>query len=650
MVNKLFFYFFILFAACKVQAQTIKNFEKLLQDTAQLYNLSDSVNDLYNNGFERDAIKYSYLVLSKAIVCEKEKIQVRCYVTIANYWSSKYQNEKAISIYLKALKISERINFKRAIGAIYGNMADLYYQINQNKSALLYVQKQIAFAKTEADTTSLLNGINLLASIYDANGRLDLARQNYLLLEKIVNANTNKQKYEYIFAYIYSNLADLEMEANNLELSEQLYNKAIGYKLKYIGEQSVAVQYHKLGNLYLNKKEYKKALVFGKRALQIKGNDFSALNYEAPFTLARAYANENDFEKGYLYMKQAYFAKDTFLLESNNDKLNEFKTNYEVEKKSNELKLIAKAQELKQKGEIKFQKLIKNTMLFASIAIALFGLYIAFNLRKSNKANKIISAQKREVEIKNKEIEESLYYAKGIQDSMLPSLYFKSLQLTNFIFYRPKDIVSGDFYWNYVLNDNAILICVADCTGHGVPGALTSFLCSQKINEAIENNIFEPAAILNFANKKLQKALASNRLDGMDCAMILIEKNENKLFNIKVASANRPVYYISQNKLFEIPPTKSAIGNSALVNLEFTQTEINLQKLDCIYLFTDGITDQFGGDNNKKYSTKRFKNFINQLHMHDMQAQLSYITAEYDNWKGPLEQLDDICVMGIKLS
>lgn len=300
----------------------------------------------------------------------------------------------------------------------------------------------------------------------------------------------------------------------------------------------------------------------------------------------------------------------------------------------------------------------RNLSIFVGIVSLLFLVIIAVVL-KSNKqkqlANKLLAEQKAIIETKNIEITDSIEYALNIQQSILPSKQMaKELLENHFIFYQPKDIVSGDFYQLYKVQENGnevVLIVCADCTGHGVPGALMSMLGSNMLNQIIlERKITKPSLILDNLTLAVTKALNQNENRGMDGMDVAIVKMSNSKSVIEYAGANRPLYHMTTKQgLVEIKPTKIAIGGMDEEVKLFENHEVVVEKGDSLYIFTDGYADQFGGPKGKKMTTTKFKNLIETIHTKDMSEQSIAVENYFKDWKADKEQVDDICVIGVRV-
>jgi len=253
---------------------------------------------------------------------------------------------------------------------------------------------------------------------------------------------------------------------------------------------------------------------------------------------------------------------------------------------------------------------------------------------------------------KVREMNESIQYASILQQSILPNIHLFLESFSDaFVFYEPKDILSGDFYW-YYKHKNDIYFAVGDCTGHGVPGALVSMAANSFLQQIIkQKGIYNPSKIVELLDQEISTLLNSNRIvgttnDGIDLGLCK--------FNLKTkkghfCGAGRPLYLIRKGELIEFNKGKNAIGYVAGTKKEFRSVYFDLKKNDTFYLFSDGYTDQFGGENIKKYNRKRFKKMLASLQNKSLYNQENELRLSFDNWKGKQDQIDDVCVLGIKI-
>jgi len=286
--------------------------------------------------------------------------------------------------------------------------------------------------------------------------------------------------------------------------------------------------------------------------------------------------------------------------------------------------------------------------------------------RQNRRAKIIISQQKEEVEQKknqielqkelmeekNREITDSIRYAKRLQDAILPPTgFFRSLLPDSFVFYQPKDIVAGDFYW-LEKSDDTIFLAVADCTGHGVPGAMVSIVGHNGLERCVkEFGLKDPEAILDKLNELVEGTFSRSEgqvRDGMDIALCIIKKSGDST-ELTYSGANNPLWIIrADNTLEEIKADKQPIGRYDN-RKPFTAKKVRLLDGDQIYLFSDGYADQFGGPSGKKFKYSRMKEELIQMAGSAMEEQSKMLSRKFHEWKGNLEQIDDVCVIGVRL-
>jgi serine phosphatase RsbU (regulator of sigma subunit) len=266
--------------------------------------------------------------------------------------------------------------------------------------------------------------------------------------------------------------------------------------------------------------------------------------------------------------------------------------------------------------------------------------------------NNEISHQRDIIEEKHKEITDSINYAERIQRSFLAT---KDLLDTNlkdyFVFFQPKDVVSGDFYWASELSNGNFALVTADSTGHGVPGAIMSILNISSLEHAIENDKLQPGEILNHTRSTIIKRLKKDGSpeggkDGMDASLICFDFNGNKFH---YAAANNPVWVVRENEIIELPCDKMPVGKHDKDFVPFTQHDFETQKGDLVYALTDGMPDQFGGPKGKKFMYKKLKEMLVEISKDPMETQKLKLRDAINDWKGDLEQVDDICIIGVRI-
>jgi serine phosphatase RsbU (regulator of sigma subunit) len=272
-------------------------------------------------------------------------------------------------------------------------------------------------------------------------------------------------------------------------------------------------------------------------------------------------------------------------------------------------------------------------------------------LREKEETLLQLEMKRAELELKNKNVTDSLNYAQRIQEALLPSeQYFKGFFKESFILYKPKDIVSGDFYWMGE-NKGKIFIVAADCTGHGVPGALMSMIGHELLDKIINvDNIAEPSKVLDIMSKGLEKIFSREKnvgliiRDGMDIGICAVDRENRK---IHFAGAFFPLYIIRDNRLISLEGDKYTLGWT-VEGKSYTTKEMDLLDDDILYLFSDGYVDQFGGSENKKFMYRRFRYLLMTIYKFPVEDQKAILEENIKTWMGNTPQIDDILVIGFK--
>lgn len=295
----------------------------------------------------------------------------------------------------------------------------------------------------------------------------------------------------------------------------------------------------------------------------------------------------------------------------------------------------------------------ENTEIFSVIffVLALLLTFIAgFYLMSTNREfETIIIHQKEKMELKNKEITDSINYAKRIQAAILPTdSTLKKHLPDSFVLYKPKDIVAGDFYW-LEKKDNLIIFAAADCTGHGVPGAMVSVICNNALNRSVrEFGLNDPDLILDKTREIIISEFEKSDdevKDGMDISLCCYKSDSMELW---WAGANNPLWIINANGLTEYKANKQPIGKYTDPQ-PYKAHHIQLKKDDLIFVFTDGYQDQFGGPKGKKFKASSMKELFLSIRTKSISEQKIIIESTFENWKGKLEQIDDVCILGVRV-
>lgn len=582
------------------------------------------------------------------------------------------QPDKALSYYFRALKIQEKAGDKS--GAAYSliNIGHIYKNQRQLDQALGYFLKSLKLQRESGNQHGIAFSLNNIGSIYHGLQRWDKALEYYTRSLKIRETIADKDGMAVSLncvALIHMNKGNTEKALHYLLRSLQTYEQ-IGDK------EGITYSLNDIGDTYKKSGNYPKALAYARKSLDMaKELGYPENIKRAARLLSEIYALQKDYKLAYEHYQLFSDMKDSIFNTESKRQITEMSAKYQAEKKENKIKLLEK-DKVVSTSENKRQRLV--ILLIAAIATAalLIAVVIFRSLKLVRQQKTVIEEQKKTVEEKNKDITDSINYAKRIQQAILPpiDLVYSALQ-DSFILYKPKDVVSGDFYF-FTQKENKILLGAVDCTGHGVPGAFMSMIGHDQLNHIIiEKGIIQPAEILNKLNKGIKHSLKQNETpkgsdslsrsigetkqdtggetkDGMDVALVSLREepqNDAVSYRLEYAGANRPLYIISGDELKEIKADKTAIAGHTDLDYKFTHHEVALQKGDAIYLFSDGFYDQFGGENGKKIMTKKFKKLLLEIQHKTMREQEIHLNNFVENWKAGAEQVDDILVIGVRL-
>ena len=404
-------------------------------------------------------------------------------------------------------------------------------------------------------------------------------------------------------------------------------------------------------------------------------NNIIEFERDAAYRLAQLYQVSGKYDSAYHYQSLYINANDSIKSYKNIQKMADLRTEFEVAKKQAEVNVL-------QKNKVIQLIVIVSLVLILLLAMGLIMLYY-YNLKRSQKLTtaldeRRILLEKQSTELKEQndkiikaneelkqlyettnrqkdEIISSINYAQRIQSAILPpEAYITELLNENFIFYKPKEIVSGDFYWIKQVKHYIILVS-ADCTGHGVPGAFMSMLGISCLNEIVQNReITQANQILNELRKEIKHSLRQTgkkeeSRDGMDMALCVIDSKKNIL---QYSGANNPLYIISNNNgesvLKEIKADPMPVGVHFSSDKSFTNHEIQLEIGDAFYIFSDGFVDQIGGNNNHRFTSEKFKKLLLDIHDQPMYEQKEILEQTLKDWMGEHSQRDDILVIGVR--
>lgn len=569
---------------------------------------------------------------------------------------------KAVELYTEAARLFEE--FKQPLGqvSICVNLGEIYFNLSEYDKAEEFFKKALPLALTLEQRPVLANVYNQIALIENQKKQYHKAIENYakaLDLYKLEHLNSRVAQVHIGLANVYQNLRqqkDYEAEMLKAESAVKLTNDL----------QAKSDIYDHVALMYIGKKEFDKALPYADSAYKFGAElGYKNLMAGSAESLSRIYAHKNNFEKAFQFLRTCKTLEDS--LENDATRKAAVKSQFQLEynKKDIEMKAQEQQKDALRAAEKKQQQTVLVLVLIALAIISIFAGIAFRNYKVTKKQNDIIQAQKQEViqknlevtwqktlvEEKQREIIDSINYAKRIQTAVLTGKeIWKNVGSDYFIFFRPKDIVSGDFYWAYNIDNNDSIIVLADCTGHGVPGAFMSMLGNSFLNEIIiENNITDPSRILDKLRSKIIAALDQQggdlQRDGMDMAICRYNKKSRQLI---YAGANNPVWVSTKNCVVELKPDKMPVGSYAGELVPFASQTMDLAEEDLVFLLTDGFADQFGGPMEKKFKYKPLRDLMHANRLKPLELQAQLLEQTLLDWAKGLEQVDDISIIGFK--
>jgi serine phosphatase RsbU (regulator of sigma subunit) len=579
------------------------------------------------------------------------------YITLGGVYSDVSKLENSSGAYLKALKIFDKINDTMGIARSYhglGIVQNGIGNINEAEKDYLKAKKYYEMGGKKDKAVAIIANLGslFLGESMKSKKESDYKKAYDYISEALSTAI--KLKLYVLIGNCYNNLASLYGTENELDVSLDYDFKALQIRREHGLKAGEASSLSNIANVYFLKGRNDLAEKYVLVANEILNELHNAQSLGANYgLLSDIYLNQKKFEKSLMFYKRYAEIRDSL---NNIDKIksmSELEKQYDSEKKDKEIELFKQTQEASD-AQIAQQKILNYAIGLGLALVMIFSLFVVRANAQKKKANNLLHFQNNVIEEKNKNITDSINYAKRIQEAILPDLETKSkIFPESFILLQPRDIVSGDFYWFNERNGKR-LIAAVDCTGHGVPGAFMSMIGNAFINEVVnERGITEPGMILSELRHLVIKALkqkgaGGEQGDGMDISLLSFSK-DNKTADW--AGANNPLWLIRNGEIIEYKPDKRPIGFFMGKGLPFTNHTIEIQKDDVLYVFTDGYADQFGGnkEGGKKFKLSRLKTLLLSLQNLSMDEQKKKLEQTITDWQGELEQVDDICVIGIKI-
>lgn len=636
-------------------------------------NLADKIKHAKSQFISRNNFANFYLSIGEYDSCQlflEEALKIgeinklsllSTYNIYGNLYFYKSDYEKALEKYYEVLEITKSENDSSAMSKAYGNIGNVYYYLGDLKQVKTNFNNSLQIKLALSDSNGIAHTMGNMGNLYYDEGNYDSALYFFETSLGISDRSGNL----YNASLCLSSIAQVYLNLENLKEAEKYLNKSIEYSNALGDKHSQMMSLYLLAPLQFKQGKSDLAVqtfVDGiKMAEELGAKEYIADGY---LKLSEIEEKQNDFRNALGHYKLYHSWSDSILNDKKNESLALLQTEFKTKEIEDSLNLSRQNEEIATLKKLEAeQSSSRKTYLLVGVVIVLIVLIVLIflvlkNYREKLKINAELASkneeiiiQKEIIETKHAEITDSINYAKRIQTAILPRIdnlekSFKEF----FILYKPKDIVAGDFYWFEEIND-VRLIAAADCTGHGVPGAMVSVVCNNALNRSVrEFGIDNPGKILdqtrNLVVDEFKKS-AEGVKDGMDISLICLPKNKN---TIMWSGANNPLWIVRNETgdLEEIKADKQPIGLHSNPS-PFKSHEIKVNSGDCLYIFTDGFQDQFGGLKGKKFKASTMKQLLKDNASKPLKEQQKILENAFDLWKGNLEQVDDICIIGIRV-
>lgn len=616
--------------------------------------IADFANYLRIKGKTKEAKTKLFSVIKEVNASGRKNMLADAFSALSLTYKRESLYDSALYYSIEAEKIFRNRNDMPGLTSQLSNAAGIYVEMEDFDKAGKYYNEALEIATKNNLKHARISGLIGIGIFNGSKGLMDSAIYYF----KRGSAEALEAKDFDLVSTAYSNLGTAYGLLQKPEISLQYYLK--NYRLKKAIDSKVDMVQSmcEVGTAYCGLKKYDSALYYIDEGLATANsiNSPAMLSYVYE-TYVFYYRQKGDFKAAFEYYEKKTKTDKKMFTEQKQNSLSELETLYEMDKKEQELKLRDE-QILRDDIKLKQQKTVNISIIIGLILVVLVAALIYRNLQQSKKKNIIISEQKNQVEKqkvvieeKQKEIVDSINYAKRIQKALLASTKMLEQNLNeHFVLYLPKDIVSGDFYWASKTKDGKFLLATADSTGHGVPGAMMSMLNIACLNEAVnERGLTNAGAILDYCREKIIRSLSEDGSieggsDGMDVSVIIFDKDR-----INYASANSSIFVAQNNSIKELEFDRMPVGRHSRQNTPFTEYSFEIKKGDVIYTLTDGFADQFGGENGKKFMKKQIREKLAQAQSLAMGDQNKLMENTFTTWKGNLEQIDDVTLIGIKI-
>lgn len=576
----------------------------------------------------------------------------RCY---GLRWAHTPEIEKSFEYFLQNIQLARKHNDMSSLEIGYSDLAIPHYYLQNYQEAINYWLQA-------ANSAHSIKSYNRMFAFY----------QNIGLTYANLNQNDSARKY-YNHCISLQNRYQLEVDQANLllnmgvlEFKMKEYNSALTYfkksaslSLEVNDMDTYARSISNVASVYNETNRSSEGVMYLKNAISIaRRSNNNNLLYSLHHTMSSTLRLTGDYQLALAHLDSSYVLKDSILNETRIETILKLEEAYKSAEKD---ALIAEAeaesarQKLKNEEAENARKRQKQITLF--LIMGLFMMFVVIFLvfrsyQAKKRSSKLFEEQNKIIQQKNKDVTDSIQYAKNLQESILPKPNVIARNLPKYmIFFKPRDIVSGDFFW-FAEEENNLFLAAADCTGHGVPGAFVSMMCYNLLNSSVkEKKLVVPGEILSDVNKRLNTEFKNEYSqfqanDGMDISLICLNKTSGIL---KFAGAMNDIIQFSENNATIHKANRAAIGGSTCSDFQFATKEIYTSEGDIFYMFSDGYCDQFGGPKKKKFLKQNLITLLQSIKDHKPDVQVSILDKTLLEWQGNIQQIDDILIIGFQI-
>jgi tetratricopeptide (TPR) repeat protein len=615
---------------------------------------------------------------------------------MGNIYSQLGDYASAIKMYTNSLKLDEKNKDSVGIAASLNNIGLIYKYQGNIEQAISYYEQSLHIKLQNNDLQGVAASYNNLGIVYQEAGDLKKALEfqyKGLAIEEQIGNSQGR-------ASSFLNIGSIYVEMNEVEKAFDCYNKSYEFQQKIGDKRGMSNTLLYLAELHFKLGNFGKSILLGRQSLiySQEVGVISEINSAANF-LYSLHKEKKDFEQALEMYELFIMTRDSLQREENYNEITRQEIQYQYDKKAvadsiayAKEKQIQKAEMNVKNAELQVKKNQQYALFGGLFLVIVFSAFMYNRYKVTQQQKIVIEEQKFIVDEKNQEITDSINYAKRIQEAILPSRQSLIDNLKNgFVLFKPKDVVSGDFYWletndkrsvtlgserNSGKTNQVVYFAAADCTGHGVPGALVSVVCSNALSKALlEDGFTETGKILDRTRELVVERFAKSGeevKDGMDISLVSLIRTEGEGVSpvqkgmLQWSGANNPLWVINTHRTqwpenvqyfkdkngkivgFQLRPNSQPIG---LYDIDepFVTHEIEVEKGDTIYVFTDGFQDQFGGEKGKKFKASQLRDLLIEIQHLEMDHQREILEDTFEKWRGVMEQIDDVCIIGVRI-